>query len=127
MQTAGGTGKDIAWRTAVDTANNCYLACWFQGTALIGCDIVTAQGGWDVFVTRLTQASLQFCRLSVSCSTVQMRLVGLAGANVVVDAFLDLATWTPWQTNMLPVSGTNLGAPTRTNRSQFFRAGISLP
>ena len=74
-------------------------------------------------LVRPAQAPLQFCCLSVSNGILQMRLDGLPGAIVVVDTSLDLATWTPWQTNTLPAGGLPLVMSMGTSR-QFFRARI---
>jgi hypothetical protein len=126
VQTGGGTGNDGAFRAAVDMAGNCYLAGWFQGTALIGTNSLVAQGYWDTFVARIAApapAWLQFCCLSASNGICQMRLNGTPGASAVVDTSPDLKTWTPWQTNTLPADGLPLSMPMGTNR-QFFRARI---
>ena len=53
VQTGGGTGNDGAFRMAVDPVGNCYMAGWFQGTALIGTNTLSAQGYWDVFLAKL--------------------------------------------------------------------------
>jgi hypothetical protein len=111
---------------AVDTAGNCYLAGWFQGTALIGTNTLTAEGYWDTFVARITPPTkpwLQFRSLSGSNGSYQMRLDGPPGARVIVDSSFSLTNWTPWQTNTLPVSGLPLVMPMGTNR-QFFRGRI---
>ena len=128
VQTGGGPGNDVAWRAAVDTAGNCYIAGWFQGTALIGTNTLTAQGYWDTFVARIAQpapAWVQFSKgsLSVSNGSFQMGLDGSPGMGVVVDTSSDLTTWTPWQTNTLSAGGLPLVMPMGTNR-QFFRARI---
>jgi hypothetical protein len=59
VQTGGGTGNDGALRAAVNTTGNCYLAGWFQGTALIGTNALTSQGYRDVFVARLAAVGAQ--------------------------------------------------------------------
>ena len=59
---------------------------------------------------------------SVSNGLFTARLMGPTGTNVVVDRSFNLTTWTPWQTNPVPVGGLNLAVPMGTNRQQFFRA-----
>lgn len=88
--------------------------------------ILNSSDDYAVGGSQFTHASLQFCCLSVSSGTVQIRLDGLPGAHVVVDTSFDLAAWTPWQTNTLPAGGLLLVMPMGTNR-QFFRARIPQP
>jgi hypothetical protein len=126
VQMGGGTGNDGAFKMAVDTVGNCYMAGWFQGTALIGTNTLTAQGYWDTFVARIVASNkpwLQFGTSSVSNGSLQMRLDGTPGASVIVDSSFSLTNWTPWQTNTLPVGGLPMVMPMGTNR-QFFRGRI---
>ena len=113
-------------KCAVDSAGNCYLAGWYQGTATFGTNVLQPQGYWNYFLAKLSpvSASLQFGSPSVSNGVFQVRLGGTPGAGVIVDTSLNLTTWTPWQTNTLPAGGLPLVVPIATNQQQFFRARL---
>jgi hypothetical protein len=128
VKTGGGTGDDGAFRMAVDSAGNCYVAGWFQGTATIGTNVLSAQGYRDSFVARLSQPEktpLRFATgsLAVSGGQLQMRLEGAAGIQVVVDTSADMLAWTPWRTNELTAGGLQLSVPVATGQ-RFFRARV---
>jgi hypothetical protein len=82
--------------------------------------------GWVDEVSYAGLVPLQFAvtngSLSVSNGLFNMRLTGPPGASVVVDRSFNLTTWTPWQTNPLPIGGLDLAMPVGTNGQQFFRA-----
>ncbi len=82
---------------------------------------------WARAMTRLTDyvVPLQFIKASLSVygGSFQMQLDGTPGATVVVDTSLNMVTWTPWKTNLLPAGGLKLGMPTGANQL-FFRARI---
>jgi hypothetical protein len=59
--------------------------------------------------------------LTISNGFFQMRLTGPSGGNVVVEASTNLVTWTPIQTNGLPLE---LSVPLSANPHQFFRARL---
>jgi hypothetical protein len=50
---AGGTGLDIARGISTDAAGNCYVVGKFQGAAAFGSFVLQADGGSDVFATKL--------------------------------------------------------------------------
>ena len=62
--------------------------------------------------------------LSVSNGVFNLQLTGSSGANVIIESSFNLTTWSPLQTNTLPVGGLNLAIPVGTNQQRFFRARI---
>jgi hypothetical protein len=121
---ADPVGSMVA-KCAVDSAGNCYLAGWYQGTVTFGTNVLQPQGYWNYFLARLSPGSdsLQFGSLTLSDGAMQVRLNGMPGQSVIVDTSYDLTTWTPWQTNTLPVGGLNLAVPIGTS-DQFFRGRV---
>jgi hypothetical protein len=83
----------------------------------------TDAGAAYIFTGLGPEIPLQFGSLSISNGSFAMRLNGMSGAGVIVDTSFDLMSWTPWQTNTLPVGGLDLMMTMGTNQ-QFFRARI---
>ena len=44
------------FKSAVDSAGNCYLAGWYQGTNAFGTNILQPQGYWNYFLVKLSSA-----------------------------------------------------------------------
>lgn len=92
----------------VDTNGNVYVADFYNNTIRKG--------------TPVLQFDTNAGNLSVPNDFFQMRLIGAADSNVVVEASADLAAWTPVQTNTLPPFGLDVSMPLGTDQNQFFRA-----
>jgi len=58
---------------------------------------------------------------AASSNSVQMRVTGPPGSNVVLQISSDLAGWAPVLTNVIPPIGANLSLPA-TNGTGLFRA-----
>ena len=57
-------------------------------------------------------------------NTLQMRMSGPSGSDVVVETSANFQAWTPVQTNALTLDGVDLSVPLSTNQCQFFRARL---
>src|SRR5207237_3538704 len=90
--TAEGTGSAARFNqpfsVAIDSAGSMYVADFQNERITKGTALLQFDGAIGV---------------TVSNASFQARLIGLTGSNVVVEASPDLAAWTPFQTNALPV------------------------
>ena len=48
----GGTKADTGYRMAVDSANNCFVTGYFQGSATFGTSTVVSAGSFDVYLAK---------------------------------------------------------------------------
>jgi hypothetical protein len=143
----GGTSPEV-WRTSFESSTNgTNWTCLGDGLRVDGgwqltnvsvstgvtiraCGFVTGGrfdgSSWFVETSLGPLAPLRFASMngssSVSNGWFNARLTGTAGVGAVVECSSDLATWTPWQTNTLPIGGWDLAMPLGTNRQQYFRA-----
>ena len=53
---AGGSGINSGKGISVDNAGNSLVTGWYTGTATFGTSTLSAKGGWDVFVAKLSPA-----------------------------------------------------------------------
>jgi hypothetical protein len=95
-------------KCALDSAGNCYLAGYYQGTATFGTNVLQPQGSWNFFLAKLTPPVIILSAPQVTGGRTNFTflLSGPAGSNFVVQASTNLTYWSPVSTSTMPVSGT---------------------
>ena len=121
-------GSPFAMKCAVDSAGNCFLAGWYQGTATFGTNVLSPQGYWNYFLAKVAPPALPTLGLGWTSGVPRVSLTGTIGSMYSLQGAPRVAgTNTPWQT-LTTLALTNspqvfldAGASARSNR--FYRAG----
>jgi hypothetical protein len=121
--------SSLVEKCAVDSAGNCYLAGWYQGTAAFGTNVLQPKGTWNFFLAKLNAIAPNFGGTTLAGANLVLNGVnGLSGATYCVlmstNLTLPLSQWTPVATNVLSASGnftiTATNAVTRTVPQRFY-------
>jgi hypothetical protein len=115
-QTAGGPRDDAALRVAVDGANNCYLAGWFEGASRFGTNRLQAAGSRDLFVAKLPAAPSLTLRRNAGLAT--LTLWGESGGRYAVE----YAPAFPWTNAWLTLTNVTL-----THSAQLIPDSLTSP
>lgn len=75
----GGTGVDTGAAVVCDSAYNTYVAGRFQGSANLGCGVLTSAGGFDMFLVKFDPSG----------TCVWSQAFGSTGTEVAIDIALD--------------------------------------
>jgi hypothetical protein len=120
--------SSIVTKCAVDSAENCYLAGLYQGTATFGTNVLQPQGYWNFFLAKVAPPASPTLGIVLSNGFPQLSLVGEIGGMYSPQWSPVLAaTNTPFQplTTLTLTNSPQLyldtSVPTGTNR--FYRAG----
>ncbi len=115
-------------KCAVDSANNCFLAGWYQGTNTLGTNVLQPQGYWNYFLAKVAAPAPPTLGIILSNGVPQLSLAGDISSMFALQWSPGLeATNAPWQTlTTLTLTNTpqlllDTNVPSRTNR--FYRAG----
>jgi hypothetical protein len=120
--------SSIGAKCAVDSAGNCFLAGWFQGTAALGTNILQPQGYWNYCLAKLTAPVPPTLGIALSNGAPQLGLAGPISSMFALQwSPMLAATNTPWHTlttlklTNSPQFYMDTSVPSLTNR--FYRAG----
>jgi hypothetical protein len=121
--------SSLVEKCAVDSAGNCYLAGWYQGTAAFGTNVLQPKGTWNFFLAKLNAIALNLGGTTLAGANLVLNGInGMSGATYYVlmstNLTLPLSQWTPVATNVLSASGnftiTATNAVTRTVPQRFY-------
>ena len=100
--------SSMVTKCAVDSANNCYLAGWYQGTNTFGTNILLRQGNFNIFLAKVAVPViiLSSPRVTGGRTNFTCLLSGPVGSNYVLEASTNLLNWSPVSTSTIPVSGS---------------------
>ena len=119
--------SSVVGKCAVDSAGNCYLAGWYQGTNTFGTNVLQPQGYWNYFLAKVTAPALPTLGIALSNGFPRLSLAGEIGGMYGLQWSPIMATNTPWQ-SLTTLTLTNspqfyldASVPSGTNR--FYRAG----
>ena len=120
--------SSVVAKCAVDSAGNCYLAGWYQGTATFGTNVLQPQGYWNYFLAKVAAPAPPTLGLVLSNGVPKLSLAGAISSMYSLQWSAIVAkTNTPWQT-LTTLTLTNspqlhfdTGVSSGTNR--FYRAG----
>jgi hypothetical protein len=115
-------------KCAVDSANNCFLAGWYQVTNTFGTNVLQPQGYWNYFLAKVTAPTPPTLGIVLSNGFPRLSVAGAIGSMYSLQwSPMVAATNTPWQT-LTTLALTNspefyldTSVPSGTNR--FYRAG----
>lgn len=124
--------SSLVGKCAVDSAGNCFLAGWYQGTNTFGTNTLQPQETWNFFLAEIASAitatnlSIQSAGPSFGVLTNRFgfNITGASGLVVVVQASTNLTqpVWVPVSTNTLTGGTSYFSDPQWTNYpGRFYR------
>ena len=117
--------SSVAMKCAGDSAGHCYLAEWYQGTAIFGPSVLQPQGVWNYFLAKLAAPVISLTAPQITGGKTNFTFVlsGPAGSNYVLQLSTNLSNWSSVSTSAIPLGGSiTLSNAIRGYNRGFYRA-----
>ena len=112
---ANPVGSVVA-KCAVDSAGNCFLAGWYQGTNTFGTNVLQPQGYWNYFLAKVAPPAPPTLGIVLSNGVPRLSLASAISSMYSLQLSQNLTmTNSPWQ--LLPTISSRI---TLTNSPQFY-------
>jgi hypothetical protein len=118
----------VVAKCAVDSAGNCFLAGWYQGTNTFGTNVLQPQGYWNYFLAKVAPPAPPTLGIALSNGVPRLNLAGSISSMYSVQYSPTLSGTNPPFQTLTTLAFTNspqlyLDTSVSSGTNRFYRAG----